>query len=364
MPVTRQRQREINFLNMPGTEVTKTELTLVSESVPFPPFSGDGSESVHDFIRRVQEECTRRNVTSDEAKLAVIKSRISFESNSLAGRLAKSDKFLQFKKYDEFTTELLKHFAGHSKLGATHTLLRVAQSTSQVIRSVPDVFKAENFASSLGSELATQLKDTNWFTDEQMSLANFQRIMSYFLFILQLDAPTFAVASKVELTPSDFIYDICKKIIEKGPPADVPVHLAQPPPPQPRSSHGSSHVPQLADGHSHTRGRSSSRHPHPQNLPRFFRQSSHRPRSQSRHLRDRNSSCHRCGLRGHIASFCRVSLDENGAPQFDPDAFCSLHNRRGHSLADCRLYKQQQLAPRQSYSPSGNGQRHSQFDHT
>ena len=357
MPVTtRQKQRVLDLLAMAPSdpEPNQTQVTVIADSVSFPAFTGDGSESVHDFVRRVQDECTRRNVIADDAKLAIIKSRISFEPTSLAGRLAKSDKFLQFKTFKDFTTELLSHFAGHSKLGATHSLLKVAQSTTQVIRSVPDVFTAENFASSLGAELATQLKDTDWFPAGNMSVEKFQRIMSYFLFILQLDPSTFAVASKVEFAPTDFIYDVCRKISEKAPPATKPVHLAQP----------ASYPPQSADDQGHARGRSSSRQTPSHSQPRSSRHPSNRHRSQSRSSRDRNSTCYRCGLRGHIASFCRVSLDENGVTQFDPDAFCTLHNRRGHSLADCRLNKQQQLASRQSYSSSGNGQRHSQFDHT
>lgn len=361
--LTRSQRRVQSFLTMaPGGENSQVpQVTLIPDTVSFPAFTGDGSESVHDFVRRVQDECTRRSVISEDAKLAVIKSRISFEPTSLAGRLAKSDKFLQFTKLEDFTNELKKHFAGHSKLGATHSLLKVAQSTTQVIRSVPDVFKAENFASSLAAELVTQLKDSSWFEEDKMTDEKFQRIMSYFLFILQLDPSTFAVASKVEFSPSDFIYDICKKILEKSPPVTRPVHLAQTPHQQ-RPPHNPPFPSQHADSQGHARGRSSSRQFTPQQ--RSFRQASSRPRSQSRYSRDRNSTCHRCGLRGHIASFCRVSLDENGFPQFDPDAFCSLHNRRGHSLADCRLHKQQQLASRQSGSPSGNGLRHSQLEHT
>ena len=335
---------------------SSTKVTLISENVPFPAFTGDGSESVHDFVRRIQEECTRRDAISDDAKLAVIKSRISFEPTSHAGKLAKSDKFLQFTKFDDFTAALLNHFAGHSKLGSTHSLLKVAQSVTQVMRSTPDVYKAENFASSLSSELTTQLKDSLWFENGKMSTANFQRIMSYFMFILQLDSPTFAVASKVEFNPSDFIYDICKRMSEKLPPASKTVHLAQPT--HARPSYGfSPPSPQHPPDQAPARGRFSARQSSQQ------RHQFARPRSQSRHSRDRNSTCHRCGLRGHIASFCRVSLDIHGVPQFDPDAFCTLHNRRGHSLADCRLHKQQQSS-RQSCSPSGNDSRPHRLDCT
>ena len=365
MPVTRSQSSrtrpEILAMAPTDPEATNampasTKVTLISENVPFPAFTGDGSESVHDFIRRIKEECTRRDATSDDARLAVIKSRISFESTSHAGKLAKSDKFLQFTKFDEFTAALLNHFAGHSKLGATHSLLKVAQSATQVMRSTDDVYQAENLASSLSSELTNQLKDSTWFEDDKMSKANFQRIMSYFLFILQLDTPTFAVASKVEFNPSDYIYDICKKMSEKlpPPPALKPVHLAQPTdsrpsyrPSAPRSQPVSDQAP--------ARGRYSVRTPPSPRQPS-------RHRSQSRHSRERNSTCHRCGLRGHIASFCRVTLDKYGAPQYDPDAFCTLHKRYGHSLADCRLHKQQ-LSSRQSCS-SGNDSRPHNLDVT
>ena len=93
MTLTRQQQRKLDLLAMASSDnltnpsqnvpnQTQPQVTLISENVPFPAFTGDGSESVHDFVRRVQDECTRRNVTSDDARLAVLKARISFEPKS------------------------------------------------------------------------------------------------------------------------------------------------------------------------------------------------------------------------------------------------------------------------------------------
>ena len=350
MPVETRFQRcKLEVALAMGTNDTK--VTLVSENVTIPPFTGHGPESVHAFVRRVKEECTRRSANTDAEKIATLKARICFESTSLAGKLVKSDKFLQFDTFDEFTTALCNHFAGHSKLGATHSLLKVAQSATQIVRSTSDTYKAENIASSLSSELTTQLKDSTWFTDEKMSSANFQRLMSYFLFVLQLDSPTFAVASDIELKPSDFIYDVCKKISEKSPPASQPIHLAQP------VAQGSSSrcpSPQSVNDRSSGRSRPAARQ------FQQTRQQQPRYRSQSRHSRDRNVTCHRCGLRGHISAYCRVTLDESGIAQYNPDAYCPLHDRRGHSLTDCRLH-QKQMALRQ---PSGNASRPNQHEFT
>ena len=97
------------------------QVTLINDSVTIPPFSGTGSESVHTFVRRITEECTRRSARSDAEKLAILQSRICHEPSSVAGKLVKTDKFLSFTSYAEFTDALTSHFAGHSKLGATHS---------------------------------------------------------------------------------------------------------------------------------------------------------------------------------------------------------------------------------------------------
>ncbi|MPC74757.1 hypothetical protein E2C01_069132 [Portunus trituberculatus] len=169
-----------------------------------------------------------------------------------------------------------------------------------------------------------------------LSSANFKRLMSDLLFVVQLDSPTFAIASDIEFTEKDFLYDVCKNISEKSPPAPQSVSVVQtPPPPTP--------VQPLTRNHSPSRGRSSSR-------PSHHTQYRHRSHSRS----SRNVICHRCGIRGHVVQSCHVVLDDQGRSQFNPNAFCSLHNKRGHSLAECRLYQLQC-----SSQPSGNAERQS-----
>ena len=79
------------------TNVSTPQVTLISESVSIPPFTGVGAESIHQFIRRVGEECTRTNAHADAEKLAILKSRICHDPSSLAGKLVKSDQFLSFE---------------------------------------------------------------------------------------------------------------------------------------------------------------------------------------------------------------------------------------------------------------------------
>ncbi|MPC42804.1 hypothetical protein E2C01_036436 [Portunus trituberculatus] len=111
---------------------------------------------------------------------------------------------------------------------ATHSFLKVASSLTYLTRTTADVYKAENVASSLSAELTDQLKSSQWFNgDGMLSSANFKRLMSYLLFVVQLDSPTFAIASDIEFTEKDFLYDVCKKISEKSPPAPQSVSVAQ-----------------------------------------------------------------------------------------------------------------------------------------
>ena len=331
-------QRPYYALAMPDTPAATTpQVTLVNDSVTIPPFSGHGSESVHAFVRRVTDECTRRSAHTDAEKLAILKSRICHDPSSLAGKLIKSDKFLSFTEYDTFTANLISHFSGHSKLGATHSLLKVAQTLTHIARSTPDVYKAENVASSLSAELTDQLKSSKWIdNNDTIKSADFKRLMSYFLFIVQLDSPTFTVASDIEFKKEDFLYDVCKKISEKSPPSALPVSVIQSPPSLPAQTSSSYHP---SRGHSPSRSRaySRSRHPH----------SRHRSKSRnSRHV-----TCHRCGLKGHLITNCNVQLDENGHTQYNPNAYCSFHNRPGHTITECRAYRQSQSS---SPQPSGN----------
>ena len=313
------------------------QVTLINDNVSLPNFSGNGSESVHAFVRRISEECTRRSAHSDAEKLAILKSRICHDQSSLAGKLVKTDKFLSFTSFDSFTSALVSHFASHSKLGATHSFLKVAQTITHITRSTADVYKAENIASSLSSEITEQLKSSNWIdADGNVKACDFKRLMSYFLFILQLDSTTFSVASDIEFAKDDFLYDVCKKITEKSPPAAQSVSIVQ----QPTNSsagHISGHSPQ-SQGQTPSRSRSKGR-------------SRHHHRSQSR--TSRNVTCHRCGLKGHISANCRVMLDDNGQTKFNPDSYCSFHKKPGHTLSDCRAYQSQQP----SHPPSGNAQR-------
>ena len=326
-----------------------TNVTLISENISIPPFTGTASESVHSFIRRVTDECTRRSATNDAEKLAILKSRICYDSSSLAGKLVKSDKFLSFTAFDVFTAALISHFSSHSKLGATHSFLKVSQTLTSLSRTTQDVYRAENVASSLSSELVDQLKSSDWFdNDGKMSAENFKRLMSYLLFTVQLDQATFSVASDIEFKKDDYLYDVCKRISEKAPPTAQPVSAAQSQPAAPAkllpAPHVMTHIPNPS------RGRSSSR------------RSDSRPRSGSRssYSRRRNPhvTCHRCGIKGHTRPDCTVILDSQGNSSFNPNAFCSLHNKRGHSLEDCRLY-QYQLQVESSAQPSGNASRHS-----
>ena len=304
-------------------QAVSPHVTLISESVSIPNFTGVGSESIHQFIRRVGEECTRRNAHSDPEKLAILKSRICHDSSSLAGKLVKSDKFLSFDKYDDFSAALISHFSSHTKLGATHSLLKVASSLTYLARTSADVYKAENVASSLSSELTDQLTSSQWFDENDMlSSAKFKRLMSYLLFVVQLDSPTFAIASDIEFTDTNFLYDICKQISEKAPPAPQSVSAVQTSTPAQFSPTDPSQRNQ-----SPVRGRSFSRPPH-------YSQYRHRSPSRSRPVR-----CHRCGIRGHVSTSCYVTLDAQGRSSYNSYEFCSFHNRRGHSLADCRAYQ-------------------------
>ena len=289
--------------------------------------------SDHSFIQRIHEEYTRRQVHSDPEKLAILMPRISFAENSDAGRLVRTDKFQSISAYDEFTTAFLNHYSSHSRLGAVHTLLKISDQIGHFWRNSSDVYKAQNLATSMSNELINQLSTSDWIKDKSMSEKDFQRLVAYFFFLLQLDTATFLKTSDIPFHKSDYVYDVCKKITEKVSPSYQPVRVthtpSQPhqpphpplspqqtptPPPQTRYQRGRS-PPLQFNHHSSNQNPQFNHHSSNQN-PHFNRHSSNQKFTSSpplaRHRsksRSRNITCRRCNLTGHFAKDCQVVID-------------------------------------------------------
>lgn len=117
----------------------------------------------HNFIDCVTDECTRRSTSSDNEKVSILKSCISFDDSSLSGLVVRTYKLASFTSFDAFTSELRIHFQSNFKLGDTHSLLKLPSSITQYALSLPNPFQAENIASSHNSELINQLQASNCF---------------------------------------------------------------------------------------------------------------------------------------------------------------------------------------------------------
>ena len=316
---------------------TPPHITFIHEAQHLPPFTGDSHESVHSFLQRVDEECTRRLAHSDKERLSILKSRISYEPHSIAGMLVHSDKFTSLSSYDEFSSQFRDHFQSHSHLGASHSLHKVSKAILQHARSHSNPFRAENIASSLSSELVTQLESSDWFSGDSLPKDDLKRLLAYLLFTTFLDNANFQIASTINFKKHDYVYDVCKIISEKQPVTSQPV-----------TSHPvhalTQNSPELSSvthrGRSHNRSHS----------PRRFHSRSH--------SRSRRAFCSRCKCPGHYSDTCRVVLDSRGKRPYNSHQFCSFHNRVGHSLQDCRQYNAQLHVS--DVTPSKNEYRSSQ----
>ena len=65
-------------------------------------FTGNGEEPLQDFLKRIEEDCTRRSANTDHEKLAIFNALISYENDSFAGKVVRSTKFR--KIYKNMTT--------------------------------------------------------------------------------------------------------------------------------------------------------------------------------------------------------------------------------------------------------------------
>ncbi len=148
MSLMQTRSQSVLSTSLPATVSTETiatpHITFIHESHHLPDFSGTGTETVHQFIQRIEEDCSRRAAISDkEKKISILKSRICHEPSSLAGLLVKSERFASLTTYDDFTIHLRNHFQSHSKYVATHSLLKLSKSISQHFRSHTNPYQTE-----------------------------------------------------------------------------------------------------------------------------------------------------------------------------------------------------------------------------
>ena len=164
-----------------------THINFINEPIIRPNFTGTGDESIHNFMDRINDECTRRNAFSDQKRLSILKSRISFEDNSTTGLLVRSDKSTSITTYNEFTSELIKHFQSHSTLGTTHSILKMTSSTLQNGYSFSNALHAKNFATTLSSEVVSQLKTSVWLENSSLSEEALQKLLAYMCFISVID---------------------------------------------------------------------------------------------------------------------------------------------------------------------------------
>ena len=334
---TRSQARQLSNCDSSQTATMPDgpQVTFIHESANLPNFTGDGSETVHAFIKRIEEECVRRSATSDKEKLSILKSRISFEPSSFAGILFKTDKFETLTTYDSIVNELRDHFSKHSKLGATHSLIKISRGIAKNIRSEINPYLACNAATQLGTDLVDQLDSTDWLEDGKMSRENVKKLVMYIIFSTYMAESSFKLSCDFQFHPDDFILTICKSMAEKNP------------------AIGTETVSVVSE--------TSSRDPSPRrsNSPQARERTSRRYFSPGRRIRSRSQSrsrritCHRCKLTGHIMSQCKVVLDSGGNNTFNPQSFCSFHQRTGHTLDECRTYKARNDASTQSKNSSG-----------
>ena len=327
-----------NMAQSPITPASSTPTatpTLFHESVNIPNFTGAGPETVHHFIQRINEECIRRSATSDSQKLSVLKSRISCDISSHAGQMLRSGKFEEIEDYQTYVTELRNHFQGHSKLGVEHQLITASRRIKQT--TYTDPYGSENAATALSASMLDRLKDSEWVTDGMMTLKDVRLLMGYLMYTGFLDQDCLKIASEIPFSKTDNLFDLSKKICEKRPeivPGAHPILVAKetvpPPPPTASSSSPSRQSRPFSRSRNFSRGRRQS--PSPSNS----RSRHENNRSKSRR---RNVQCDRCKLPGHVKIDCRVVLDSNGKSTYNPNAYCTHHNRVGHTLQDCRSFK-------------------------
>lgn len=335
-------------VNTSTTRMT-SQVTVIQDDSSRPKFTGEDRQiNVFDFLKEVDVDIANRNITSDNAKIAFLKTRLD-TGQSIVGQSMKTRHFDTFTTYDEFRKEFVNQFCKHTTIGTLVGITRLVETLKES-ELLPDpsltVYNAAATASSTMSDLENILKASEWVeANNTMKMDNVLMLFGYLHFIYRLKPTHFEAAKRVPFKPGDSLLELARKISEKtGTHVMQPVRAVQCPPTEPAQSVN--------------KVNSDNRQSRPRNRSGPSPNARGRSQSRARMPSSHRIICWYCRMPGHTEANCfKKRADEarfyNQGPYYRQGnhrgrsrnhsvPYCEYHEQEGHHTNDCRARARQQ----------------------
>ena len=320
-------------------------------------FSGDDPDhSAYDYIEQCEDVMKHSYVTTDEDKISFIRSHLVVGSPAAYSiRASAFTDPTESQDYEEFRTNFLETFGDDRKHGlvkgvsdAVHTSLERAGSLT--------INHAKADANRLSSNLSRHLSDNGWASGSTMQQKDVQKFLEFFFFMLFIKEKSRLTALPLEYKPQETLHSFSMKlrtkVEESGGNATSAVAAAHM---SPAEQAPDSYAAVTSTGREVIVCYYCKREGHTANKCNKKKRDKRRAAATARGPGSRDSSPR---VRPASRKPTGAARGESGGSS---NAYCSLHQRYGHSTDDCftviKLREQWKQGGAVSKKPSGEAAR-------
>ena len=282
-------------------------ITILHDDSTGPKFTGRDNDpvSVYQFLREGEDIIRKRQLTTDQDKINVLRERVSTEQCP-ARNVLFTDFFLQCKNYEDFKRCMITTFASTSKLGPISALFRLAELFRENYQE-KDIYEALMHASNTQSSILDQFENTDWLVNDTFSRKRVAVIISYIHFLTMVSPALFKKLQTSQLKPTDSLWLHAQEFFKfKGEQTATPVR-----------AFNMAKTETTSERQSRPRTRDQSRR-------KYASRSPSRGRSQTP---GKEAYCPFCRRKGHTLGNC-WTVGHN--------KYCVYHDSRTHDTKDCR----------------------------
>ena len=309
-------------------------------------YSGSDSEhSARDYVEQCEDVMRNSGVTADADKISFLRAHL--QVGSPAAHAMRASAFTdptENQDYEEFRTNFLESFGDDRKHGLVKGVSDAVNALLERAGAL-NIIQAKADANRLSSGLTRQLKDNGWVSGDSMPLKDTQKFLEFFFFMSFIKEKGRKTALPLEYKPTETLHNFSMKlktkVEERGGDARFAAVTAQ--------------------DHVATSGVAAT-----QSAPKPHAEQATASYAAVTSAGKQSLVCHYCQREGHTALKCyKRKKDKRQAaavaggqtsPELSPkqkpnlhkatgaapgesdkssNAYCSLHERYGHSTDDC-----------------------------
>ena len=316
-------------------------------------FSGNKTDmiDIHTLLDDCESIFTRRNISQDSEKIAILSSRIE-KVRCPAANLLKSDKLLRTDKYEEYKKVFLKKFSGKTSLEGIspelHKLVDYVKNTEANNSLGLDDITAD--VSIIKKTLLSSINMSKWVNDQNMmNPTDVVDLIGYIAALSKLSSPVLKIAKTIPYEKGVNLLDYLDEVELQCSKAGITSSqtTTKAPAKSPETVAAVTQAPVPSKPVDQRQSRPKHRQPYTQKLDSRGNTPYGRSRSHSRRNTHRNRQstspaemCYYCAHKGHRITQCYIKAKEETDKSKGYSPYCRFHKCVGHWTADCKNVKQ------------------------